>query len=212
MADPSEPSKQPPEAEKKKQEQTVPFHELFSFADRLDRLLMLAGTLGAVVHGSAMPVFFLLFGDLVNGFGKNQMDLRRMTDEVSKVSRATIIISFRSDRFPFYLHLCHSCSTRSTLSTWGWWCASHRTPVSFDAAVTGSRRWTLRPLRIQLLLLVFFCLELVAFAFKFSLKNLFYFYCRPKKLSLLLICLSLSFEIVGLCFSFDWMSVTLPEF
>lgn len=72
------------EAEKKK-EQSLPFHELFSFADRLDWLLMAAGTLGAVVHGSAMPVFFLLFGDLVNGFGKNQRDLRKMTDEVSKV-------------------------------------------------------------------------------------------------------------------------------
>jgi hypothetical protein len=31
-----------------------------------------------------MPVFFLLFVELVNGFGKNQHHLRRMTDEVSK--------------------------------------------------------------------------------------------------------------------------------
>ncbi|KAG1366428.1 ABC transporter B family member 19 [Cocos nucifera] len=45
---------------------------------------MAAGSLGAVVHGSAMPVFFLLFGDLVNGFGKNQADLGKMTNEVSK--------------------------------------------------------------------------------------------------------------------------------
>ncbi|MQL71393.1 hypothetical protein Taro_003719 [Colocasia esculenta] len=30
------------------------------------------------------PVFFLLFGDLVNGIGKNQHDLRKMTEEVSK--------------------------------------------------------------------------------------------------------------------------------
>ncbi|KAG2651651.1 hypothetical protein PVAP13_1NG301238 [Panicum virgatum] len=33
-----------------------------------------------------MPVFFLLFGELVNGFGKNQHNLRRMTDEASKYS------------------------------------------------------------------------------------------------------------------------------
>ncbi|MQL85301.1 hypothetical protein Taro_017824 [Colocasia esculenta] len=71
------------EAEKKK-EQSLAFHELFSFSDRLDWLLMAAGTFGAVIHGSAMPVFFLLFGDLINGFGKNQHDLRKMTDEVSK--------------------------------------------------------------------------------------------------------------------------------
>jgi ATP-binding cassette subfamily B (MDR/TAP) protein 1 len=72
--------------EKKRPEQSVAFYELFSFADKWDRLLMAAGSLGAVVHGAAMPVFFLLFGELINGFGKNQMHLRKMTDEVSKAS------------------------------------------------------------------------------------------------------------------------------
>ncbi|KAL0461635.1 UNVERIFIED_CONTAM: ABC transporter B family member 19 [Sesamum latifolium] len=38
----------------------------------------------AVIHGSSMPVFFLLFGEMVNGFGKNQMDLHKMTHEVAK--------------------------------------------------------------------------------------------------------------------------------
>ncbi|XP_047070941.1 ABC transporter B family member 19-like [Lolium rigidum] len=71
---------------KKRAEQSVAFHELFSFADPLDWLLMAAGSAGAIVHGAAMPVFFLLFGELVNGFGKNQHHLRRMTDEVSKYS------------------------------------------------------------------------------------------------------------------------------
>ncbi|CAO2035315.1 unnamed protein product [Urochloa humidicola] len=74
------------EAVKKRPEQSVAFHELFGFADPLDWLLMAAGSAGAVVHGAAMPVFFLLFGELVNGFGKNQHNLRRMTDEVSKYS------------------------------------------------------------------------------------------------------------------------------
>lgn len=76
-----------PDAEKKK-EQSLAFYQLFSFADKYDCLLMTAGTVGAVIHGSAMPFFFLLFGDLVNGFGKNQSDLRKMTDEVSKVGNA----------------------------------------------------------------------------------------------------------------------------
>lgn len=73
-----------PELEKKK-EQSLPFYQLFSFADKYDVILMVTGSLGAVVHGSSMPVFFLLFGEMVNGFGKNQMDLRQMTHEVSKV-------------------------------------------------------------------------------------------------------------------------------
>uniref|UniRef100_A0A0E0DF21 MDR-like ABC transporter n=1 Tax=Oryza meridionalis TaxID=40149 RepID=A0A0E0DF21_9ORYZ len=76
------------EAVKKRVDQSVAFHELFGFADPLDWLLMAAGSAGAVVHGAAMPVFFLLFGELINGFGKNQHSLRRMTDEVSKAQIA----------------------------------------------------------------------------------------------------------------------------
>lgn len=74
----------PAEAEKKK-EQSLPFFKLFSFADKFDYLLMITGSLGAIIHGSSMPVFFLLFGEMVNGFGKNQMDLHQMTHEVSRV-------------------------------------------------------------------------------------------------------------------------------
>ncbi|KAL3719224.1 hypothetical protein ACJRO7_004219 [Eucalyptus globulus] len=72
-----------PDAEKKK-DQSLPFYQLFSFADKYDWLLMISGSLGAIIHGSSMPVFFLLFGEMVNGFGKNQSDLKKMTQEVSK--------------------------------------------------------------------------------------------------------------------------------
>ncbi|KAF6159984.1 hypothetical protein GIB67_033068 [Kingdonia uniflora] len=71
------------DAEKKK-EQSLPFYQLFSFADKYDCVLMISGSLGAIVHGSAMPVFFLLFGEMVNGFGKNQGDLHQLTHQVSK--------------------------------------------------------------------------------------------------------------------------------
>lgn len=84
MAESTEPTKTLPEAEKKK-EQSLPFYQLFSFADKYDCLLMVSGSIGAIIHGSSMPVFFLLFGEMVNGFGKNQMDLHKMTAEVAKV-------------------------------------------------------------------------------------------------------------------------------
>ncbi|WCJ20782.1 ABC transporter B family member 19 [Euphorbia peplus] len=71
------------EAEKKK-EQSLPFFQLFSFADKYDCLLMIIGTIGAIIHGSSMPCFFLLFGEMINGFGKNQSDLSLMTHEVEK--------------------------------------------------------------------------------------------------------------------------------
>ncbi|KAL9157709.1 hypothetical protein ABFS82_08G021900 [Erythranthe guttata] len=73
-----------PESPEKKKEQSLPFYQLFSFADKYDLILMTTGSLGAIIHGSSMPVFFLLFGEMVNGFGKNQMDLHKMTNEVAK--------------------------------------------------------------------------------------------------------------------------------
>ncbi|KAG7016143.1 ABC transporter B family member 19 [Cucurbita argyrosperma subsp. argyrosperma] len=83
MAEPVAEPKALPEPEKKK-EHTLPFFQLFSFADQYDCFLMILGTFGAIVHGSSMPVFFLLFGQMVNGFGKNQSDFHKMTAEVSK--------------------------------------------------------------------------------------------------------------------------------
>lgn len=135
---------------KKRADQAVAFHELFSFADRWDLALMALGTLGALAHGAAMPCFFLLFGDLINGFGKNQTDLRTMTDEVAKVCTSTAFptplllfdvlsdlfsdhssrkghqCSFTTDWFSSLLH----CSMRSTSSTSDWWSASPPTQVS----------------------------------------------------------------------------------
>ncbi|XP_058187535.1 ABC transporter B family member 19-like [Rhododendron vialii] len=73
------------ESDEKKQ-RSVPFYELFSFADKYDWFLMILGTVGAIVNGSSMPVFFVLLGDMLNGFGKNQYDLSTMIYEVSKYS------------------------------------------------------------------------------------------------------------------------------
>lgn len=83
MTEPADPKAMP--APEKKKEQCLPFYQLFSFADKYDYILMVSGSVGAVIHGSSMPVFFLLFGQMVNGFGKNQMDLHKMTHEVAKV-------------------------------------------------------------------------------------------------------------------------------
>ncbi|KAE9590367.1 putative xenobiotic-transporting ATPase [Lupinus albus] len=69
---------------KKKKEKNLPFYQLFSCADKYDYVLMIFGSIGAIVHGSSMPIFFLIFGQMVNSFSKNQMDLHKMTHEISK--------------------------------------------------------------------------------------------------------------------------------
>lgn len=47
----------------------VPFFKLFSFADGVDKGLMVAGTIGAILTGLAQPVMTVMMGELVNSFG-----------------------------------------------------------------------------------------------------------------------------------------------
>lgn len=64
---------------------SVPLYKLFSFADSLDYVLMFLGTLGACVHGAAIPVFFIFFGKLIDAFGAHATDPHAMAREVAKV-------------------------------------------------------------------------------------------------------------------------------
>ena len=61
------------------------FGELFRFADGLDYVLMAIGSVGAIVHGSSLPIFLRFFADLVNSFGSNANDIDKMMQEVLKV-------------------------------------------------------------------------------------------------------------------------------
>lgn len=65
---------------------TVPFYKLFAFADSLDILLMIFGSIGALGNGVGMPIMTILFGDLVDSFGQNQS-----TDEVVDIVSEVII-------------------------------------------------------------------------------------------------------------------------
>jgi ATP-binding cassette subfamily B (MDR/TAP) protein 1 len=56
---------------RRKPKRTIGIFKLFAYADSFDYLLLLIGTLGAVVHGAALPVFFVIFSKLLNGFGSN---------------------------------------------------------------------------------------------------------------------------------------------
>lgn len=63
---------------------SVPYYKLFSFADGLDYVLMFFGTVGACVHGAAIPVFFIFFGKLIDAFGSHAGDPNAMAKEVAK--------------------------------------------------------------------------------------------------------------------------------
>eukprot|EP00250_Pteridium_aquilinum_P013715 c21526_g1_i1 orf=740-4684(+) len=78
--------KRPDDGEEKSSEPrpSVPLYKLFSFADSLDYVLMFLGTLGACVHGAAIPVFFIFFGKLIDAFGAHVSDPNAMGREVAK--------------------------------------------------------------------------------------------------------------------------------
>ncbi|KAF3456696.1 hypothetical protein FNV43_RR01350 [Rhamnella rubrinervis] len=65
-------------------QQKVSFYKLFSFADRLDVVLMTAGIIAAIANGMSQPLMMLIFGKLVNSFGSSTRS--NVIDEISGVS------------------------------------------------------------------------------------------------------------------------------
>ncbi|OMO93900.1 hypothetical protein CCACVL1_06262 [Corchorus capsularis] len=65
-------------------EQRVPFYKLFEFADRLDLVLMVVGTISAIGNGLAQPIMSLIFGQMINSFGAS--DPSHVVQEVSKIA------------------------------------------------------------------------------------------------------------------------------
>ncbi|XP_048333059.2 ABC transporter B family member 9 [Ziziphus jujuba] len=62
--------------------QQVSFYKLFSFADRLDVVLMVVGTISAIGNGMSQPLLLLIFGRLINSFGTSNS-----SDIIDKVSQ-----------------------------------------------------------------------------------------------------------------------------
>ncbi|KAI4369477.1 hypothetical protein MLD38_017915 [Melastoma candidum] len=84
-------------ARKDKQERTntVPFYKLFSFADPLDCLLMIIGTISAAANGVCVPLLTFFFGDVVNGFGQNAAN-KRILHVVSAVCLKLTVLGIAS--------------------------------------------------------------------------------------------------------------------
>lgn len=70
---------------KKEGPPSVAYYKLYSFADAYDGLLIILGTVGACMHGVAIPVFFIFFGKLIDAFGTYYSEPDTMSEEVSKV-------------------------------------------------------------------------------------------------------------------------------
>ncbi|XP_063089932.1 ATP-dependent translocase ABCB1 isoform X1 [Cavia porcellus] len=75
--------------EKKEKKPTVSTFAMFRYSNWLDRLYMVLGTLAAIIHGAALPLLMLVFGDMtdtfVNGSGTNSSNASSTLDK-SEVS------------------------------------------------------------------------------------------------------------------------------
>lgn len=67
----------------------VPFYKLFSFADSIDKILMIVGSIGAIGNALCMPIATILYGELVDSFDQTQTKLL-----VSVVSKVPIFFFF----------------------------------------------------------------------------------------------------------------------
>ena len=75
----------------KKQQNKVSLLKLFKFADLYDCVLMAIGSVGAIVHGASVPIFFIFFGKLINIIGMAYLFPKEASHKVAKVSINSII-------------------------------------------------------------------------------------------------------------------------
>ncbi|GMH22591.1 hypothetical protein Nepgr_024434 [Nepenthes gracilis] len=81
------------EKKKKKKAQKVSLIQLFSYADAYDYFLMLIGSIGAIVHGVSVPVFFIFFGKLINLIGLAYLFPKETSHHVAKYSLDFVYLS-----------------------------------------------------------------------------------------------------------------------
>lgn len=64
--------------------QSGSFLSLFAAADKIDCVLMFLGSLGAFIHGATLPVFFILFGRMIDSLGHLSSHPHRLTSRISE--------------------------------------------------------------------------------------------------------------------------------
>uniref|UniRef100_A0A8C6GQA9 P-type phospholipid transporter n=1 Tax=Mus spicilegus TaxID=10103 RepID=A0A8C6GQA9_MUSSI len=78
--------------EKKEKKPAVGIFGMFRYADWLDKLCMILGTLAAIIHGTLLPLLMLVFGNMTDSFTKAEASILPSITNQSGLS-STLIIS-----------------------------------------------------------------------------------------------------------------------
>lgn len=89
--------------EKKEKQPVVSVFTMFRYAGWLDRLYMLVGTLAAIIHGVALPLMMLVFGDMTDTFANAGNISPNMTNE-SGYGNVSDILSGLEDEMTTYAY------------------------------------------------------------------------------------------------------------
>uniref|UniRef100_A0A2K5NII8 ATP binding cassette subfamily B member 4 n=1 Tax=Cercocebus atys TaxID=9531 RepID=A0A2K5NII8_CERAT len=88
--------------DKKEKKPTVSVFSMFRYSNWLDKLYMVVGTLAAIIHGAALPLMMLVFGDMTDTFANagNLGALLSNNTNSSKKQRACAVFLFF--RYAYY--------------------------------------------------------------------------------------------------------------
>lgn len=75
----------------------VPFLKLFRFTTPTERIMMALGSFCAILHGALLPVWTIVFGDVIDSFSSTP-SREKIVDEIGGVSK---VCSFNTLLFTF---------------------------------------------------------------------------------------------------------------
>ncbi|XP_023564472.1 multidrug resistance protein 1-like, partial [Octodon degus] len=77
-------------SKEKEKKPSVSTFAMFRYAGRLDRFYMVVGTLAAVIHGTALPLLMLVFGDMTDSFTKAENNISSNNPNQSMINKTLI--------------------------------------------------------------------------------------------------------------------------
>ncbi|KMZ57070.1 hypothetical protein ZOSMA_89G00200 [Zostera marina] len=91
---PSSPSKKENASSDEEMENSakISYFKLYSFADSLDTIMIAVGAIAAAASGVSFPILIILFGNLIDAFGK-ESGTSKLLDEVARISLLLIYLA-----------------------------------------------------------------------------------------------------------------------